>query len=133
MRQLIQFILFLTLYTLIIYGHNYEPTADTISPYDVGREDTLQTQTTGMTYHTVARYFEITKYEVARIHGRNAHRNRLGFDKGVTMGSKRTPYYNDEMQYGEMPTYTINELSNGEREYLHRVLPEGWVITNLKN
>ena len=40
-------------------------------------------------------------------------------DKKVQLGIKQEPYYKNEMQYANTPTYTFNDLSEDEKEFYY--------------
>ena len=39
------------------------------------------------------------------------------FRNKAYLGSKKEPYYKDEMQYSSIPTYNYDELSESEKEF----------------
>jgi|TARA_R100000482_G_scaffold106016_1_gene48539 hypothetical protein len=55
-------------------------------------------------------YSTIIKYNF-NYNSRNLFRNK------AYLGSKKEPYYKDEMQYSSIPTYNYDELSESEKEF----------------
>jgi len=70
------------------------------------------TNITGLKRATVNKYLLYYEY-----HHKNGEK--------VSLNSKQEPYYKNEMQYANTPTYTFNDLSEDEKEFYYDNLIKG--------